>query len=124
MSTLSADELADIRLITGTDAADITASLTDARIQLLYDTAVLSAPDSDLVLPYTYVYVLRRALGFHRKASDRRTDHGDNELNSQKFQQTKDMLDYWEGVAGLSGVGVLSFGIINLDLDEDDPNES
>jgi hypothetical protein len=116
--TLSVAELADIRLVTG---ADNTTVMPDATIQAQYDLALAGAPDSTLVLPYAYVFVLRRLWGYQRLRVDRTTTHGDKQTRSQIEDATKELLDYWEGLAGLGGQGILAFGTIDLDLDEDEP---
>lgn len=115
--TLTAEEKADIRLITGADDSNI---ISDAVIQAQYDLAVIDAADDTLTLPYTYVYILRRLWGYQRVMADRETDHGDRESRSQITTNSKDLLDYWEGKAGLAGSGVLSSGVIQLELDEDE----
>ena len=115
--TLTADELTDIRLVTG---ADNTTVMPNATIQAQYDLALADAPDSTLVLPYTYVYVLRRLWGYQRLRPDRNATHGDRQTRSQIKDTTKELLDYWEGVAGLSGGGILSSGTIDLGIDEDE----
>lgn len=118
--TLTADEITDIRLVCGLQD---TTAISSTVIQAQYDLAVADAPDSDLILPYTYVYLLRRAWGFQRLKPTRTTTHGDRQERIQIKDTSKELLDYWEGVAGLSGVGILAFGTIDLDLDEDDETE-
>ena len=115
--TLTADELTDIRFVIGTPDTTV---LSDAVIQAQYTLAVADAPDSTLILPYTYVYLLRRLWGFQRIKQDRNTTHGDRQTRSQISDSTKALLDYWEGVAGLGGGGILSAGTIDLGLDEDE----
>lgn len=117
--TLSAEEIVDIRQMTG---ADIEADFSDTQIQTQYDLAAADAPNSTLVLPYTYVYVLRRLWGIQRMKADRETDYGDKETRSQIREGTKEMLDYWEGKAGLEGQGILSVGMLNLAIDTDEEN--
>lgn len=116
MATLTATELADIRDVIGD--TNTPPHLTDAKIQAQYDLAA-----SDLTL--TYVYTLRRLWGRLRQIADRTTEHGDNELDSQKLTNTKALLDYWEAQAGLyGGNGGLFAGVIDLDLDTDDTDTS
>lgn len=118
--TLSPTELADIRLMTG---ADDTAIISDALIQTQYTSAAANAPDSSLILPFTYVYVLRRLYGYQRTKANRTTDFGDNETRDSVTENTKALLDYWEGQAGLGGVGIITSGALNLALDTVDTDE-
>jgi hypothetical protein len=115
--TLDATELARTRRITG---ASNTTDMPDSEMQVYHNLAITDAPDSTLILPYTYVYILRDLWGTQRPRQDRNTTHGDRQTRSQIDTSTKDKLDYWEGVAGLSGGGILSSGTIDLDIDEDE----
>lgn len=120
MTTLTADQLTSIRYIVGDDLATVAEQqLTDALIQTQYDAATTDAPTSALILPYTYVYCLRMMWGRTRRKVDRVTDNQNRESLSQIVEHTKDLLDYWESKAGLSGV-VLTTGVIDLDLDENE----
>jgi hypothetical protein len=110
MTTLTPDEITDIRDVIGDDCEPY--NLEDEQIQAQYDAA-----GSDLTL--TYVYTLRRLWGKLRRMADRTTDHGDNETRSQIVGNTKALLDYYEGLAGLHGAP-LSVGVIDLDLDTSD----
>jgi hypothetical protein len=119
MTTLTATELTDVRMVVGDNASPY--RLSDTILQTLHTSAETDAPDSTLILPYTYVYALRRLWGLSRLEVDRVNElAGDRVLHSQIKQTSKDLLDYWEGVAGLSGGGILSAGVIDLDLDEDE----
>jgi len=123
---LTADELADVRLVTG---ANDTTVISDTLIQAQYVIAEDNAPTTDRILPYTYVYILRRLWGFQRRKADRTTDHGDRQTRSQVTDNTKALLDYWEGVAGLGDgaggvLGTLSSGTIALGIDATEDNES
>lgn len=117
MTALTVTQLADIRQITG---ADSTVDFSDAQIQAQYDLAAVDAPDSDLIFPYTYVYILRRLWGIQRVRADRTVEYGDRVTRSQITDVTKQLLDYWEGQAGLEGQGRLSSGVISLGMDEDE----
>jgi hypothetical protein len=123
MPTLTADEITDVRLVTGSN--DTTTVISDAVIQAQYDLAYVDAPSSAYVMPYTYVYILRRLWGYQRVRVNRTTDHGDRQERQQIVDNTKAMLDYWEAMAGLGGMSIsgrVSVGTLNLDLDwtEDD----
>lgn len=119
MATLSAGELTDIRLVTGADNVTV---MPDATIQAQYDLALADAPDSTLTLPYTYVYVLRRLWGYQRLKPDRNTTHGDRQTRSQIKDASKELLDYWEGKAGLAG-GEMMVGSLDLETDWDQEDE-
>lgn len=121
MATLTADELIDIRDTTGAPNAT---EYSDAKIQLRYDEAVLAAPDSTSIFPFTYVYVLRKLWGIRIMEVDRITDHGDKIIRSQIRDATKSLLDYWERYTGLTqgtqGAMVAGALILDLDYDSDD----
>ncbi len=111
MTTLSPEQIEDIRDTIGDNGG--VEILTDAKLQAFYDAAV-----SDMTL--TYVYALRRLWGLQRQVADRTTVHGDNERLSQIADRTKELLDYYEGQAGIYGGGSMLFaGVIDLDLDTD-----
>ncbi len=116
---LDATELADIRDTTG---ANTTTEFSDAKIQAQYDLAVTNAPDSTLILPYTYAYILQRLWGIRSIAVDRYTDHGDHEIRSQIRDATEKLLKYWESRAGFSG-GALRAGVLDLNINWNDGDE-
>lgn len=113
MATLTDPELAKIRNITG--ALDAVVWTPDI-IQAEYDLALVDAPVAADVFPYTYVYVLRMLWGWQRAQQDRNTTHGDRQTRSQISERTKELLDYWEGKAGLFG-GEMRVGTLALGLD-------
>lgn len=113
MTTLTATELAKIRMMTG---ASDTARMTDDMIQAEYDLALVDAPETADVFPYTYVYVLRLLWGDQRTKQDRNTTHGDRQTRSQIDTSTKEKLDYWEARTGL-GNGVMRIGSLGLGID-------
>ena len=118
MTTLTADEKTDIRFVVGSPD---TAVLSDAVIQAQYDLATADAPTSSLILPYTYVYLLRRLWGYQRIRVNRTTSHGDRQERQQIVDNSKALLDYWEGKSGLAGVVVVTGNLdLNLDLDCED----
>lgn len=114
---LSVTELTRIRLMTG---ADDKAVISDAQIQAEYTLALTDAPESALVLPYAYVYVLRLLLGYQRTKGNRTTEFGDNQTRSDITTNTEKLLARWEGQAGLEGTGRLTAGVLSLRLDEVD----
>lgn len=120
MSTLTVTELADIRDTTGASDPVV---FSDAKIQAQFDLATADAPETALILPYTYVYILRRLWGHQRLRQDRTTTHGDRQTRSQIKDASKELLDYWEGVAGIGDgkggrLGTLTVGMLNLDIDD------
>src|SRR5689334_379125 len=115
MTTLDANALTRIRHKTG---ANSTAEYPDTEIQYSYDLATTDAPDSTLILPFTYVYVLRDLWGIRSIETDRTTDHGDHILRSQIRDATKLLLDYWEQQTDLAGGlgGEIRTGELTLNL--------
>ncbi len=69
----------------------------------------------------TIVFALRRLLGRARRLVALSGEFG-NAAHNQKFQQTKELLEYWEGRTGLFG-GVLRFGTLDLGIDEEEPED-
>lgn len=116
MPTLTDAEFARIRRKTG---ADKPTEMPDSEIQYYYDLAGADTTDSAMVLPYTYVYILRDLWGIRSTAVDRYTDHGDHEIRSQVRDATKKLLDYWENWTGLTGGvgGSIQVGNLNLGID-------
>lgn len=117
MPTLTADEITRIRRKTG--ALDVVV-IPDAEVQFYYDQATADVPVNGNVLYYTYVYLLRDLWGWQRAQQDRNTTHGDRQPRSQISERTKELLDYYEGLAGLGGLstsGRISVGRLNLDID-------
>lgn len=115
MTTLTADELQDIRDITGAQVSEF----SDVRIQTQYDLATTDAPDSTMTLPFTYVYILRRLWGIRSFQVDRTTDHGDRMVRSQLRESSKLLLDYWERYTGLTQgtLGTIQVGVLDLGID-------
>lgn len=120
MTTLTTDQLSDLRGDSGATTADV----SDADMQRFYDKALTFGEDEDTTYARTMVYILRRLLGGLRKKIDLGGEI-ENERQSQLFDHIKDkdgLLAYWEGLAGMSGAGVLTTGVLAMDLDytEDD----
>lgn len=116
--TLTIGQITDIRKTTGDNAMPY--RLEDSEVQAMYDQAAADAPQTTLVWPYTYVYCLRRLWGLSRLEVDRNSEYGDRVLHSQISDTTKELLDYWERIAGLSGGGQMIVGTLNLGLDTTD----
>lgn len=119
MATLTAEQITDLRMVIGDHVEPY--RLSDDVVQAQYSEATANAPVASLVLPYSYVYCLRRLWGLSRLEVDRTNElSGDRVLHSQIEDTTKILLDYWEGRAGLSGKGIITVGTINLGIDEDE----
>lgn len=118
MATLTADEITDIRFVCGAENEEV---LSDPVIQAQYDLATADAPESAFILPYTYVYLLRRLWAYQRIRTNRTTTHGDKQERQQIVDNSKALLDYWEGKAGLAG-GSMRTGVLyqHIDYTQDD----
>lgn len=116
MTTLTADQIAWVRTVTGARDENV---ISDDQIQTAYDEAVANALDSSLVNAYTYTYILRGLVGYYAYLVDQTTDHGDQERLSQRWEHYRDLLEDWESKAGLSSevLDGLSVNIINLGID-------
>lgn len=104
MATLTADELADIRLVVG----DGCEKYSNDQIQAWYDAA-----GSDL--PTTYVTILQR-MWSAAKAATLTLNSGIQTLSRAQVDVLKERLDYWERKAGISG-GTITVGTLNLGID-------
>jgi len=118
MPTLTADQIEDIRQKVGD--TDTPPDVTDAQIQRDYDAAyALEGEASETTDAITIVYVIRRLLGTVRKKVDVGGEV-ERETRSQLFKHLKEeLLPYYEGLAGLGGVGVMTTGSLSLNLDTD-----
>ena len=121
--TLTAAELAYYRdLIGDVDVGNF--DLDNPSIQAAYDRAyAFDDDDADMTEARTMVYLLRRLLGRARKKIDARGD-AESESFGQLFDHIKDMLDEWEGRAGMSGsIGGIGVGSLDLNLSCDEVDE-
>ncbi len=118
MPTLSVADIEDIRLVIGAPDCDETSAITNVMIQRMYDLAYTNAPNSGLIFPYAYVYLLQRMPSIYGNSTlvQRTTDHGDNERYTDPRIAINERLKYWERLAGLGG-GRISTGTLNLGLD-------
>lgn len=105
MATLTADELADIRLVVG-DGCD---KFSDIQIQAWYDAA-----DSDLLI--TYVTILER-LWAATKAGTITLSNGSQAVTTAQAQLIKERLDYWRARAGLAPGAAIQLGVLTVDID-------
>ena len=114
MTTISADQLAQVRAQSGDTTA--TYDVSDLEVQRLF---TLAADDLDL----TTVYVLRQRLG---KAVDEiavSSIDGMSRQGNQKYDQIERLLKYWEDKAGVAG-SKLSCSTFDLNIDADTTNQS
>lgn len=117
MPTLTAEQITDFRMLIGDELATEN-EISDADIRAQYDKAHAFGADADTTEARTVVYLLRRLLGLQRRLMDKSGDI-QNERHSQLFEHIKDMLKYWEDLAGMTGgaSGTLSVGVLNLGID-------
>lgn len=118
---LTAAQLSYIRDNSGDDLPDNAGTpayeVSDATIQAIYDDSTMGASDLDK----TVVYVIRMRWGKAARYVSLSGEFG-NAQHNQKFEQLERLLKYWEGVTGLGGVGILTTGILDLELDEPCPD--
>jgi hypothetical protein len=118
MATLTADEIALIRAMSGDDCADY--DVSDVLMQYLHDNMATSEPMCITSLPLggTIVWVLRARVAKAAKLFD---EDGENTRSvSQKYDHLKEMLETWESRCGMSG-GAITVSTLDLGLDRDDP---
>lgn len=116
--TLTDAQIADLR----EQAGDTSESLTPERIQAFYEKALVFGGDDDQTEARTIVYMLRRLIGQASVLVDK-GGQIEIEKQSQWFDHIKDvLLPYYEGLAGMSGGGILTAGDLDfgIDADEDD----
>jgi len=110
------------------DAGDVAASpdVTSTQLQAFYDKALAFGKDEDTTYAITMVYYIRRLMGLAIKKIDIRGEV-EAETRSQIFEHLKDTaLPYWSGLAGMGGGGILTAGVLELNIDyeqEDFDNE-
>jgi hypothetical protein len=109
--TLTAEQLTDLRA----DIADEGASpaFSDTELNRLYNRA-----EGDY--NRTVVYALRQLLASHAKLHDYAAGQSQESLQ-QVYAHVRDLLSYWERIAGEFG-GALYSGTLALQLDEADPS--
>lgn len=118
MTTLTAAQIADFRLLVGEGCTKD--DLSDQQIDALYVKAAAKGLGEDETEGLTVVYIIRRLLGI----ASRKVDVGSDiqrESRSQWFDHLQDLLKIYEKQAGLGGVKPV-LGAIGLGIDatEDD----
>lgn len=116
MPTLTASQIDDFRAMCGVLFSTET-EITDPKIQAFYDRAVAFGYDTDLTEARTNVYILRYLRGQARVKIDVGGQQDRTESRSQLFKNLTDLLEYWEGLAGMEGGGVIGVGTLNLNID-------
>lgn len=115
MPILTPDQITDFRQMAGDECT--VEDITDTQIQVLYDKAYAKSDDEEIVEALTMVYILRRLIGKSRKDVDKSGEmNAYNERGSQYFEHLKELLEYWERVAGIGG-GSLTVGSLELGID-------
>ena len=114
MTTLTAEQTASFR----GDAGDTAGTdVTDPQLQAFYDKATAFGKDEDTTYAITMMYYIRRLIGLAIKKIDTRGEV-QAESSSQIFEHLKDtLLPYWSGLAGMSGGGIISAGVLDLNTD-------
>lgn len=120
MTTLTADQITDLRTLTGDLAA--TVDISNTVVQTLYDRAVTYDLDTRTTEAITVVFILERLLGLARVKVDIGNGEFEIERRSQYFKNLMDMLKRWEAIAVSggypgAGVGFMQSGTLGLGID-------
>jgi len=110
--TLNASEYAYYRRLTGVN----TGELTDTMIQESYDRAAALDDDANIIKALTVVDMLEQLWGLYLKVIDVRGEV-ESESRNVIFDRIKKQLEYWQGQAGINGVGSMSTGTLDLRID-------
>lgn len=119
MTTLAPAEILHYRHITVSNNLD---DITDAFIQASYDRALVFGDDSDQTEARTAVYILRDVIGVYALLTDL-NGQIENERRSQLYDHAKEQLTKYEGLAGMGGAGIMTTGMLGLDIDATDIDE-
>lgn len=112
MTTLDAPTLLYYRRLTGVN----TTELTDTMIQEAYDRSVLLDDDTTIIKALTVVDMLEQLRGQFLKVIDVRGEV-ESEARNVIWDRITENLEYWEGKAGISGVGTMNSGTLTLHID-------
>ena len=110
--TLNPSEYAYYRRLTGVN----TGELTDTMIQESYDRAAALDDDANIIKALTVVDMLEQLWGLYLKVIDVRGEV-ESESRNVIFDRIKKQLEYWQGQAGVGGIGSMSTGSLDLRID-------
>jgi len=110
--TLTASQYLYYRRLTGVN----TGELTDTMIQESYDRAAALDDDTNIIKALTVVDMLEQLWGLYLKVIDVRGEV-ESESRNVIFDRIKKQLEYWQGQAGVGGVGSMSTGTLDLRID-------
>lgn len=117
MATLTVQEIAYIRMMSGDDCEVY--DVSPVLLQYLHDSKATLAPLCMMADPLggTIVWVIRARLAKAVKLFDEDGEGGSRSV-SQKFDHLKDLLADWESRCGMSGGGI-TIGTLDLGIDSD-----
>ena len=110
--TLTASQYLYYRRLTGVN----TGELTDTMIQESYDRAASLDDDANIIKALTVVDMLEQLQGIFLKVIDVRGEV-ESESRNVIFDRIREMLAYWQGQAGVNGIGSMSAGSLDLRID-------
>ena len=110
--TLTASQYLYYRRLTGVN----TGELTDTMIQESYDRAAALDDDTNIIKALTVVDMLEQLQGIFLKVIDVRGEV-ESESRNVIFDRIREMLAYWQGQAGVNGIGSMSAGSLDLRID-------
>lgn len=110
--TLTASQYLYYRRLTGVN----TGELTDTMIQESYDRAAALDDDANIIKALTVVDMLEQLWGLYLKVIDVRGEV-ESESRNVIFDRIKKQLEYWQGQAGVGGIGSMSTGSLDLRID-------
>jgi len=110
--TLTASQYLYYRRLAGVNPVE----LTDTMIQESYDRAAALDDDTNIIKALTVVDMLEQLWGLFLKIIDVRGEV-ESESRNVIFDRIKQQLEYWQGQAGINGIGSMSTGTLDLRID-------